>query len=123
MQRAEERSRAIPILRRRSAGRCSRLMRQRTAVPSRRSWSRPSRMRGRMAMTGDWRKMNLAIRGIEGQIAHGDTFHNDQFPDLKADFIPANPPFNVSDWGGERLREDKRWQCCVRLAAHRSVCP
>ncbi|HZU45595.1 MAG TPA: N-6 DNA methylase [Terriglobales bacterium] len=76
-----------------------------------------------MAMTGDWRKMNLAIRGIEGQIAHGDTFHNDRFPDLKADFIPANPPFNVSDWGGERLREDKRWQCCVRLAAHRSVCP
>ncbi len=59
-----------------------------------------------------WRlaKMNLAIRGIEGQIAHGDTFHNDRFPDLRADFILANPPFNVSDWGGERLRDDKRWQ-------------
>ena len=59
-----------------------------------------------------WRlaKMNLAIRGIEGQITHGDTFHNDKFPDLKADFILANPPFNVSDWGGERLREDKRWK-------------
>ena len=59
-----------------------------------------------------WRlaKMNLAIRGIEGQIAHGDTFHNDHHPDLKADFILANPPFNVSDWGGERLTEDKRWQ-------------
>jgi type I restriction enzyme M protein len=59
-----------------------------------------------------WRlaKMNLAIRGIEGQIAQGDTFHNDQFPDLKADFILANPPFNVSDWGGERLREDRRWK-------------
>jgi type I restriction enzyme M protein len=59
-----------------------------------------------------WRlaKMNLAIRGIEGRIAHGDTFHNDRFPDLKADFILANPPFNVSDWGGERLREDKRWK-------------
>jgi len=59
-----------------------------------------------------WRlsKMNLAIRGIEGQIAQGDTFHNDRFPDLKADFILANPPFNVSDWGGERLREDKRWK-------------
>jgi type I restriction enzyme M protein len=59
-----------------------------------------------------WRlaKMNLAIRGIEGQIAHGDTFHNDRFPDLKADFILANPPFNVSDWGGERLRDDKRWK-------------
>jgi type I restriction enzyme M protein len=59
-----------------------------------------------------WRlaKMNLAIRGIDGQIAHGDTFHNDHHPDLKADFILANPPFNVSDWGGDRLREDKRWQ-------------
>ncbi len=59
-----------------------------------------------------WRlaKMNLAIRGIEGQIAHGDTFHNDRHPDLKADFILANPPFNVSDWGGDRLREDKRWK-------------
>ena len=59
-----------------------------------------------------WRlaKMNLAIRGIEGQIAHGDTFHDDRHPDLKADFILANPPFNVSDWGGGRLREDKRWK-------------
>jgi type I restriction enzyme M protein len=59
-----------------------------------------------------WRlaKMNLAIRGIDGQIAHGDTFHNDRHPDLKADFILANPPFNISDWGGERLRDDKRWQ-------------
>jgi len=59
-----------------------------------------------------WRlaKMNLAIRGIEGRIEHGDTFHNDRHPDLKADYILANPPFNVSDWGGERLREDKRWK-------------
>ena len=59
-----------------------------------------------------WRlaKMNLAIRGIEGQIAHGDSFHNDRHPDLKADFILANPPFNVSDWGGERLTDDQRWQ-------------
>ncbi len=59
-----------------------------------------------------WRlaKMNLAIRGIDGQIAHGDTFHNDRHPDLRADFILANPPFNISDWGGERLRGDKRWQ-------------
>ena len=62
-----------------------------------------------------WRlaKMNLAIRGIEGQIAHGDSFHNDRHPDLRADFILANPPFNVSDWGGERLTDDKRWQCGV----------
>ena len=59
-----------------------------------------------------WRlaKMNLAIRGIEGKIAHGDSFHDDRHPDLKADFILANPPFNVSDWGGERLADDKRWQ-------------
>ena len=59
-----------------------------------------------------WRlaKMNLAIRGIEGQIAHGDTFHNDQHPDLRADYILANPPFNISNWGGERLVDDKRWE-------------
>ena len=59
-----------------------------------------------------WRlaKMNLAIRGIEGQIAHGDTFHNDRHPDLRADFVLANPPFNVKDWGGERLVDDRRWQ-------------
>ena len=55
-------------------------------------------------------KMNLAICGIEGQIAHGDSFHNDRHPDLEADFILANPPFNVSDWGGERLADDKRWR-------------
>ncbi len=55
-------------------------------------------------------KMNLAVRGIEGQIAQGDTFHNDLHPDLKADYILANPPFNVSDWGGDRLKEDQRWQ-------------
>ncbi|MGQ9604519.1 MAG: class I SAM-dependent DNA methyltransferase [bacterium] len=59
-----------------------------------------------------WRlaKMNLAIRGIDGRIEQGDTFHNDRFPDLKADFILANPPFNMKDWGGERLREDSRWK-------------
>ena len=59
-----------------------------------------------------WRlaKMNLAIRGIDGRIAHGDSFHDDRHPDLKADFILANPPFNVSDWGGERLAEDQRWR-------------
>lgn len=57
-------------------------------------------------------KMNLAIRGIEGNLgAHNaDSFHNDQHKDLKADFIIANPPFNISDWGGDRLREDARWQ-------------
>jgi len=55
-------------------------------------------------------KMNMAIRGIDSNIALGDTFHNDQHKDLKADFIIANPPFNISDWGGERLREDARWR-------------
>jgi type I restriction enzyme M protein len=58
-----------------------------------------------------WRlaKMNLAIRGIDAQIAHGDTFHNDAHPDLKADYVLANPPFNDSDWRGELLKNDKRW--------------
>jgi type I restriction-modification system DNA methylase subunit len=57
-----------------------------------------------------WRlcKMNLAIRGIEGKIEQGDSFHNDKLPDLKADYVLANPPFNDSDWRGEQLREDKR---------------
>ncbi len=58
-----------------------------------------------------WRmaRMNLAIRGIDGQIEHGDSFHNDRHPDLRADYVLANPPFNVSDWGGDRLEDDKRW--------------
>ncbi len=68
-----------------------------------------------------WRlaRMNLAIRGIDsGQIAQGDTFHNDRHPDLKADFILANPPFNISEWGGERLRGDLRWQYGVPPAGN-----
>src|SRR3984893_2959068 len=58
-----------------------------------------------------WRlaKMNLAIRGIDAQIAHGDSFHNDRHPDLKADYVLANPPFNDSDWRGDLLKDDKRW--------------
>lgn len=61
-----------------------------------------------------WRlaKMNLAVRGIDADIrwnAEG-SFHKDELPDLRADFILANPPFNISDWGGERLREDARWK-------------
>ena len=57
-------------------------------------------------------KMNLAIRGIEANLGpkHADSFHNDLHPSLKADFILANPPFNVSDWGGERLKDDVRWK-------------
>ena len=55
--------------------------------------------------------MNLAIRGIDANLGmeHADSFHHDLHPDLKADYILANPPFNSSDWGGERLREDGRW--------------
>ena len=71
-----------------------------------------------------WRlaRMNLAIRGIDsGQIAQSDTFHNDRHSDLKADFILANPPFNISDWGGERLRDDKRWLYGTPPAGNASV--
>jgi type I restriction enzyme M protein len=55
-------------------------------------------------------KMNMAIRGIGADIQFGDTLHNDKLPDLKADIVLANPPFNVSDWGGETLRNDARWK-------------
>lgn len=57
-------------------------------------------------------KMNLAIRGIENNLGpeNADSFHRDLHKDLKADYILANPPFNDSDWGGERLREDVRWK-------------
>ena len=61
-----------------------------------------------------WRlaKMNMAVRGIDAHIKWNNegSFHNDELPDLKADFILANPPFNISDWGGNRLREDVRWK-------------
>jgi len=61
-----------------------------------------------------WRlcKMNLAIRGIEGNLGpeHADSFHRDLHPDLKADYVLANPPFNDSDWNGLKLREDARWR-------------
>jgi type I restriction enzyme M protein len=61
-----------------------------------------------------WRlcKMNLAIRSIECNLGphNADTFHGDLHQDLKADFILANPPFNISDWGGERLALDMRWR-------------
>jgi len=61
-----------------------------------------------------WRlaKMNLAIRGIDANLGreHADTFHHDLHPDLKADYILANPPFNDSDWRGELLKDNKRWK-------------
>ncbi|MBT9555750.1 MAG: SAM-dependent DNA methyltransferase [Myxococcales bacterium] len=61
-----------------------------------------------------WRMaaMNLAIRGIEANLGskHADTFRDDLHPDLRADFILANPPFNISEWGGERYQNDVRWK-------------
>ncbi|MEZ4672289.1 MAG: class I SAM-dependent DNA methyltransferase [Anaerolineae bacterium] len=60
-----------------------------------------------------WRlcRMNLAIRGIECNLGvqAADTFHNNLHRDLRADFILANPPFNMSDWGGGLLEDDPRW--------------
>ncbi|EGP4822777.1 TPA: type I restriction-modification system subunit M [Enterococcus faecium] len=57
-------------------------------------------------------KMNLAIRGIDGNIGthNADTFQNDLHKGLRADYILANPPFNISDWGQEKLLEDSRWK-------------
>jgi type I restriction enzyme M protein len=57
-------------------------------------------------------KMNLAIRGIEANLGgqNADSFHNDLHKTLKTDFLLANPPFNDSDWGGDRLRDDVRWK-------------
>jgi type I restriction enzyme M protein len=61
-----------------------------------------------------WRlcKMNLAVRGIDADIKWNTegTFHKNELADLRFDFILANPPFNISDWGGDRLREDARWK-------------
>lgn len=61
-----------------------------------------------------WRlaAMNLAIRGFSADLGKepDDTFARDQFPDLKFDYIMANPPFNISDWGGEKYESDPRWQ-------------
>jgi type I restriction enzyme M protein len=56
-------------------------------------------------------KCTLAIRGIDNDLGteNADSFHRDLHPDLKADYVIANPPFNDSDWRGDQLREDKRW--------------
>jgi len=69
-----------------------------------------------------WRlcRMNLAVRGIDAEIkwnAEG-SFHKDELPDLRADYTLANPPFNISDWGGERLRDDVRWKYGVPPAGN-----
>lgn len=83
---------------------------------------------GEMAIYGQesnyttWRlcKMNLAVRGIDADIRWNSegSFHKDELRDLKADFILANPPFNISDWGGDRLREDVRWKYGVPPASN-----
>ncbi|MDP3277934.1 MAG: class I SAM-dependent DNA methyltransferase [Deltaproteobacteria bacterium] len=69
-----------------------------------------------------WRlaKMNLAIRGISANLGPrwGDSFHDDQHADLRADYVLANPPFNISDWGGERLASDARWKYGVPPAGN-----
>ncbi len=61
-----------------------------------------------------WRlaKMNLAVRGIDAEIRWNNegSFHRDELKDLEFDFVLANPPFNTSDWGGNRLRQDTRWK-------------
>ncbi|GAA1093929.1 class I SAM-dependent DNA methyltransferase [Nocardiopsis metallicus] len=69
---------------------------------------------GQESVPTTWRlaKMNLALRGIEANLGSewGDSFHADKHPDLRADFVIANPPFNVDDWQGEKLRQDPRWK-------------
>jgi len=69
-----------------------------------------------------WRlcKMNLAVRGIDAEIKWNSegSFHKDELRDLKADYVLANPPFNISDWGGDRLREDVRWKYGVPPAGN-----
>ena len=83
---------------------------------------------GQELNSNTWRlcKMNLAIRGFEGNLGPqwADTFHKDLRPYLKADFILANPPFNISDWGGDKLQELKRYLAGVlRANARCSLAP
>lgn len=69
---------------------------------------------GQESNANTWKlaQMNLAIHGLEGDLGEGaaDTFFNDRHQSMRADFILANPPFNLKDWGGDKLSEDKRWQ-------------
>lgn len=68
---------------------------------------------GQERLSSTWKlaKMNLAIRGIEAKLGekNADTFHDDQHKTLRADFILANPPFNVSDYGLSHISDDPRW--------------
>ena len=69
---------------------------------------------GQEANSSTWKMahMNVAIRGMEADLgqSYADTFFDDQHPTLKADFIMANPPFNLSDWGADKLANDVRWK-------------
>ena len=69
---------------------------------------------GQEANPSTWKMahMNIAIRGLEANLgeSYADTFFKDQHPTLKADFIMANPPFNLSDWGADKLEKDARWK-------------
>lgn len=64
-----------------------------------------------MAATRRLALMNLAVHGLHGDLgaSFGDTFANDQHKTLRADYVLANPPFNISDWGGDKLTDDPRW--------------
>ncbi|AOH35463.1 N-6 DNA methylase [Luteimonas sp. JM171] len=64
-----------------------------------------------MAATRRLALMNLAVHGLHGDLGatYGDTFSNDQHKTLRADYVLANPPFNISDWGGDKLADDPRW--------------
>jgi type I restriction enzyme M protein len=68
---------------------------------------------GQEANPTTWKlcRMNLAIRGLDGNLGtnHADSFHDDLHKNMRADYILANPPFNISDWGGDILTEDARW--------------
>lgn len=87
-----------------------------------------SRRRGSAVVYGQesnadtWKmaKMNMAIRGIDADFGpyQSDTFFNDLHPGLKADFIMANPPFNLSGWGQDKLKEDVRWKYGVPPAGN-----
>ncbi len=66
---------------------------------------------GEESLEATWKicRMNLAIRGITGTIALGNSFHDDKFKSLRADYVLANPPFNISKWRGGLLGDDARW--------------
>ena len=58
---------------------------------------------------------------IPGQ--HADSFHRDLHKDRKADYLIANPPFNMRDWGGDRMRDDARWKHGAPLVANANILP